>query len=137
MLGVVARTVGQAEVIEEFSSIPASREVDKKVMLAEMLPIQIMSKSSEGRLEEGGHFGVVALVLFQSSARYKSDYRYCTLTSVIPDDLGLTRSVGAKMRVRVHRERSLLCNANAPVVMGVVAQGLVLLMQDKTIGVIK
>lgn len=84
------RIVGKAEVIEEFFSIPASQDIVKKVMLAEMQPFRIMCKSSEERLEEGEQFGVESLVFLQSSGRFKSDYRYCT-PSVFHDGCGVLR----------------------------------------------
>ena len=111
MLGDVARIAGKAE----------------KVKLAEMPPFRIICKSSEGRLEEGEQFGVEALVFLLSSARFKSDYRYCTL-SVFHDGRGVLKAVS--MQLRVHHGRSLLQGANSLEVEDVGIERLVIKVQE-------
>ena len=77
--------------------------------------------------------GDVCLLKYEN--KIKSDYRYCRVESVFPDDQGVIRTVNVKLRPRDKRDKALPYKAKAPVIMNVGVQRLVLIVPEEEIEV--
>ena len=77
--------------------------------------------------------GDVCLLKYEN--KIKSDYRYCRISEVFPDEEGVVRTVNVKLRPRDKRDNNMPYKYKAPVIMEVGVQRLVLIVANEDITV--